>query len=444
MLKEKLKIIIREFHARPLPKLIPRSRTVDLSLLDSPINKVIAVVGPRRAGKTYYLFQIMSELLEKGGDIQEIVYVNLEDERILPMASDDLGEIPDAWRELYGGEKRPLIFLDEIQNVPGWERFVRRMNDAGNRVFVTGSNSRMLASEIATSLRGRTLTHEIFPFSFPEYLRAKGVEVTPTAVYDDVRHSIRSLYEEYFHDGGYPEIAFIEGERTKGAVLRDYFNVVFYRDLLERYQIQNSDLLRLWMKTLMANISALVSFNKAENDFRSRGVKVSKATLSAYASYVEDIYFGFFVEMYSESVRKRQANPRKFYLIDQGLHNYLTLKFGENQGRLLENVVYIALRREQIQVYYYKTLSGQEVDFLQVDGKNRRLIQVCHEMERLQTLQREKKALLSAMEELGLEEGLILNLDVKKDEETPQGIIRYRPVWEWLLNPKASWQGVDE
>ena len=196
------------------------------------------------------------------------------------------------------------------------------------------------------------------------------------------------------------------------------------------------------MKTLMANISALVSFNKAENDFKSRGVNVSKATLSAYAGYIEDIYFGFFVEMYSESVRKRQANPRKFYLIDQGLHNYLTLKFGENRGRLLENVVYMALRREGIPVYYYKTLSGREVDFVLVEGKGLRLIQVCHEMERIQTVHREKKALLTAMDELGLDEGLILNFDVKKDEKTPRGTVRYRPVWEWLLDPTGFCDGI--
>lgn len=170
-------------------------------------------------------------------------------------------------------------------------------------------------------------------------------------IYGKTRHRINQLYEEYFFSGGYPEITFLEEKSTKGRILQDYFNTIFYRDLVERYRIKNSVLLRQWLNTLMMNLSSPISFNKIENDFRSRGMRLSRATLSSYARYVEDTFFGFFVELYSESVRKRQINPKKFYLIDQGMHNYLTLKFTENRGRILENLVFLELRRRGFHVF---------------------------------------------------------------------------------------------
>jgi len=170
-------------------------------------------------------------------------------------------------------------------------------------------------------------------------------------IYGKTRHRINQLYEECFFSGGYPEITFLEEKSTKGRILQDYFNTIFYRDLVERYRIKNSVLLRQWLNTLMMNLSSPISFNKIENDFRSRGMRLSRATLSSYARYVEDTFFGFFVELYSESVRKRQINPKKFYLIDQGMHNYLTLKFTENRGRILENLVFLELRRRGFHVF---------------------------------------------------------------------------------------------
>ena len=176
MQKENFKIIIKEFHESPLPDLIERKGLFDLSILDSPINKVITIIGPRRAGKTYYVFQIMKALMKKKVDIADILYINFEDERILPMSGEDLQGILDAFFELYEKKSKPFIFFDEIQNISGWERFVRRLNDRGFAVFITGSNSRLLGREIATALRGRTLTYEIFPFSFKEFIIAKGIK----------------------------------------------------------------------------------------------------------------------------------------------------------------------------------------------------------------------------------------------------------------------------
>jgi len=431
--KDMLKVIIREFHESDLPDLITRHLSVDLSAIRSPLNKVITISGPRRAGKTSFLFQIIKFLLSKGMDIEDIVYVNFEDERILPLKSTELHGILDAYFELYEGKTAPLLFFDEIQNITGWDTFVRRLNDQGHRIFITGSNSKLLSSEIARVLRGRTLTYELFPFSFSEYICSKGILPEKTAIFGKKRHEIRRQFETYFFSGGYPEISFIETNSTKTRILQDYFNAIFYRDLIERYRIRNIDLLRQWLNTLMANISCLVSHKKVENDYKSRGIKLSRATLSTFARYVEDVYFGFFVEIYSESERKRQVNPKKFYLVDQGLHNHLTLKFAQNTGRLLENLVFLNLRRKGYPVWYYKTKGGYEVDFLYKKGGEKHLIQVCHDLSNIETVNREKRALLSGMRELEISTGMILTSEEKKEEMLNGLSVVIMPVWEWLL-----------
>lgn len=437
MIKENLKIILKEFHDITLPDLIERDHKIDFSILGSPIKKIITIIGPRRAGKTYFLFQIMKKLLAEGMDITDIIYINFEDERILPMNPEDLQHILNAYFELYPTKGKPFIFFDEIQNIYGWNKFVRRLNDQGLNIILTGSNSRMLGHEIATALRGRTLTYEIFPFSFREFLRANEIIMEKNVIYGKTRHRVNQLYEEYLFSGGYPEITLIEKKSTKGRLLQDYFNTIFYRDLVERYRIKNSNLLRQLLNSLMMNLSAPISFNKIENDFKSRGMKLSRATLSSYARYVEDIFFGFFIELYSESARKRQINPKKFYLIDQGIHNYLTLKFTENRGRILENLVFLELRRRGFHVFYYKTAGGHEVDFLLKDNGDWKLIQVCYDLSHIDTFNREKKALLSGLHELGIENGIILTQYEKREEKTKDYTLKIMPVWEWLLMPEV-------
>jgi len=435
MLKEKLKIILSEFQAAPFPPMLERELPVDLSVVNSPVTKVITIIGPRRAGKTFFLFQLMQRLLTDGLDIRDFVYVNFEDERILPMAATDLHLILDAWHELHDRENKPILFFDEIQNITGWENFVRRLVDQGHNIFVSGSNSKLLSSDIAAALRGRTLTYALFPFSFREFLAIQGIGPEKNLLYGPKRHRAQQLFESYLAIGGYPEVVQLEDDQTRTRILQDYFHAIFYRDLVERYRIKHSELLRQWLGILMMNIASLVSFRKIENDFKSRGMRVSSSTLATFSRYVEDIFFGFFVEMYSDSVRKRQINPKKFYLIDQGLHNFLTLSFSANKGRVLENLVFLELKRRGREIYYYRTKSGGEIDFLIRDDAGARLIQVCHNLANIETANREKKALLQGMKELGLDNGLILTSNEKRDEKTENGTLFIRPVWEWLIEP---------
>jgi predicted AAA+ superfamily ATPase len=431
--KETFKLIIKEFHETLLPDFIPRQLDVDLSIFSSTVKKVITITGPRRAGKTAFLFQLMKKLLGGGTDITDIIYVNFEDERILPLRAEELHLIVDAYFELYGDKGNPYVFLDEVQNIEGWDKFVRRLNDQKFRILITGSNSKMLGREIATALRGRTLTYEIFPFSFAEYLQAKGVQFDKYSIYGKRRHKIRQLFDNYLFSGGYPEIALVDENTIRTKIMQDYFNTIFYRDLVDRYKIKNSQLLRQWLNTLLVNVSSMISLSKVEKDFKSRGMKLSRATLSTFAGYVEDIYFGFFIAMHSESVRKQQVNPKKFYLIDPGLHNFLTLKFSENRGRLLENLVFLELRRKGHQVFYYKSKTGTEVDFCIYKKGEIALIQVCHDLSHIETVNREKRALVAAMKEIGMKYGLILTMDEKRQEESTGYFLEIIPVWEWLL-----------
>jgi hypothetical protein len=432
-LKERFKMIIKEFHEKEIPEAIQRQAIMDTSMLNSRLNKIVTIVGPRRAGKTYFLYQIMTELLQGNFDITDILYVNFEDERITPIKAENLQDMLDAYFELYGGKANPFVFLDEVQNVAGWDRFVRRINDAGLRVFITGSNSRMLARDIATSLRGRTITFEVFPFSFREFIALKGVKLQKDAVYGKTRHRFGPLYEEYFFSGGYPEIVLAEGDSIKRRILQDYFNTIFYKDLVERYAIKNTELLRQWLNLLIMNLSSLVSFSKVENDFKSRGTKLSRATLSYFARYVEEAFFGFFLEMYSESVRRRQVNPKKFYLIDVALHNFLTFKFSENKGKVLENLVFLELRRKAQSVFYYRTAAGEEVDLLVRNPGSMRLIQVCYDLNNLDAFAREKKALFSGMRELGLKRGTIITASESRKLKEGGLTLDIIPAWEWLL-----------
>ena len=291
----------------------------------------------------------------------------------------------------------------------------------------------MLGREISTALRGRTLTYEIFPFSFQEFLQSKNIKFATSTLFSRNRHHIRQLFDKYLFSGGYPEIALIEDKLTQTKILQDYFDTVFYRDLVERYKIKNSELMRLWLATLRANISSMISFSKVENDFKSRGMKLSRASLSTYAGYVEDVYFGFFLSLYTESERKRQVNPKKFYLIDRGLHNLLTLNFQENKGRLLENLVFLELRRKGRNVSYFKSKRGYEIDFLVDRHGEKEIIQVCHDLSHIDTFNREKRAIQEGIKELGLESGLILTTDEKRHEKVGRHAISIMPVWEWLI-----------
>jgi len=355
-MKGLLKRIIKDFHDRPLPDLKTRQADVPLNL-----DKIITVVGPRRAGKTYYLFQLMAELERQGVERNRILYINFEDERLELKGCHDL--ILEAYLELYPDLDLSLsyFFFDEIQELDLWEKFVRRMFDTvTKRIFLTGSNARLLSGEIATSLRGRSLSFEIMPLSFKEFLSFK--EIDAQDIYSTRNLSvIQNAFEEYLLWGGYPELVGIE-ERFKPQVLQEYFNVMLYRDLVERYTIKDVSILKYLVKRLIASFTKEFSVNKLYNELKSRGISISKDRIYRIVDQIFSIYMLAYVEKHDPSVTKREMSNKKIYLYDNGFAAVTRYSFFEDRGKLLENLVFVHLRAQTKEIYFLK--NGWGCDFL--------------------------------------------------------------------------------
>jgi len=425
--------LIADFHERPLPSLTRR-----YAQLPFLTGKIDTVIGMRRSGKTWFLFQVMSELLAKGVPKESILYLNLEDERLLPMQASDLHLIPDVYFRRYP-DLRDIsctFFFDEIQNIPGWQRFLRRLLDTENvHICITGSSAKLLSTEIATSLRGRSITTEIFPFSFLEYLRHHGIELgegkRPGA---RKRALIENRLRAYLLTGGFPEVQGIEDE-YRVRILQDYLNVVILRDLVERYGISNTVALRYLIRHLMNAPACPFSVNKFFNDLKSQGISCGKNTLHEYMANLSDAYLFFQVLIHTRSERARMVNPRKIYVIDTGLINACSRSPRPQWGHLLENFVFMELRRLQETIEYYKTASGREVDFVVTDRKGRKfLIQVAAKIDKAITKSREIKALEEAMKELAVSKAVVVTLSHEERLKTEAGLIHVLPAWLWALS----------
>ncbi|HEC92363.1 MAG TPA: ATP-binding protein, partial [Candidatus Atribacteria bacterium] len=359
------KYIIKEFHEASLPELKPRKLEIP------PTQKIITIAGSRRTGKTFFFYQKIKELLDKGTSKEQILYINFEDDRLLPLKLNDMNDLMDAYYELYPDNKGKTIylFLDEIQNIEKWEIFVRRIYDKEKvKIFITGSSSKLLSKEIATSLRGRTLSFYLFPLSFVEFLEFNNIRLDKNFVYSKKRFKIKNLLEKYIKFGGFPEVV-LEKNKLEGDILRNYFDMFIYKDLVERFSIRNITLLKNLTKFLLTNISCVFSVNSYYKT-RKQHSAVGKDTISEYCSYLEDINLVFFVPLFSYSLRSQQTNPKKTYCLDTGLRNSVCFSFSEDIGKLVENVVFIELKRSGKEVYYWKSREKSEVDFIIKNNDN--------------------------------------------------------------------------
>lgn len=422
--KELFKYLIKEFHEKHLPELYLRSLEIPET------RKIVSLIGARRIGKTSYFYQIIKKL-EKSVGREHILYINFEDERILPLDVKDLNDILEAYYELYPENLGDTVYLffDEIQNVPGWELFVRRLYDRGDlRLFLTGSSSKMLSKELATSLRGRTLAFYLYPLDFREYLAFRGVEPVKDFEYSKQRFELKKLFEEYLYEGGFPEVV-LEAPEIRQKILQDYFEMIIYRDLVERFSIRNTGLLKNLTKYLITNIGKPFSTNSYYKSIKQEQA-VSKATLLEYISNLEDINLIYFLPLFSYSLRKQTINPKKVYCIDNGLRNTVSFTFSKDEGRLAENLVFLELIRREKEIYYWK--NGGEVDFVVKEKEGSLTAINVSYTDRIE--ERETKALeeLSGSEEFGaqVKEMILLTKDTEKTENG----IRYIPLWKWMLN----------
>jgi uncharacterized protein len=367
-------------------------------------NLIKVAVGMRRVGKTHFLFQKIRQLLTEQIPIHRILYLNFEDDRILPMTHKAMGQMIDSWYTLHPeNHQNPcFLFLDEVQNIEGWPLVLRRLLDTKNiQIYVTGSSAKLLSKEIATSLRGRSLSIEILPYNYLEYLDAKGL-YPPTKPFGQKALDEHHRYLlNYLQAGGFPGIqAMFSNERTE--TLQGYVETVIFRDVIERHQISNISLLKYLIHSLIKNIAAPFSINKFYNDIKSQGYKVGKDTLYAYLGYLEDAFLIFCVPIFTESLRLKQTNPKKIYAIDNGLILANTFNLSENLGKLLENQVYLDLRREGKTIFYYHTTQGYEIDFITQDASGKyEMIQVAWDLNDPDTFERETRALEKAQQELG-------------------------------------------
>ena len=396
------------------------------------------LIGMRRTGKTYRMFQKMRELLDSGVDRQRLLYLNFEDERLGDVTVDILRMIDETYLRAFPArdKKASYYFFDEIQYVPGWERFVRRILDRRDvRFFLTGSSSRLLSREVATAMRGRALETRVFPFSFSEFLDARRLEAPadPGMVDHAKRAALEHAFAEYLRIGGFPATLNVS-DLDRRQVLQGYVNTVVLRDVVERHGVTGITVLRYLTRRLLASSAGHFSVNKFHNELKAQGLNCGKDTLHEYLQHLEDafLFSGVFLDTPSE--RRRMVNPRKIYAADPGLV-WASVPAGGawGEGRALENLVFTELQRRGMRPGYGITPRGYEIDFVVQNGDGRLAIQVCADVGDPMTLQREVRSLLETDKST---RGLILSLYQERTVREGDRTIDIIPVWKWLLMPE--------
>ena len=422
--------LIDDFHERVLPE--PVNRTGEFSEIKG---KADIVIGMRRSGKTWFCYQKIRELIASGTRKEEILYLNFEDDRLLDFTVRNFQEILDVYFGKYPGHRdtRCKFFFDEIQRIDQWEMFIRRLLDTENlRIFITGSSSKLLSSEIATALRGRSLPIEIFPFSFEEFLRFNGLfQDRPKTFGAGTVSMLRKAAVDYLEIGGFPEIQKLDRD-LRIEILQGYIDSVLLKDIIERHKIGNVTVLKHLARHIMNSSGGQFSVNKFYNTMKSMSIKCTKNSLYEYIDHFADAFLFYKVPIHSRSEKSRLINPVKIYTIDTGLLNAMTFRDSHNYGPLLETMVFMHLRRWGYDVEYVNTKNGYEVDFFarhKISGDTQ-LIQVCWDLADKKTLERELRGLKNAMDELSFPTGTIVTWD---DETIIDNKIKAIPIWKWAL-----------
>ena len=421
MHKSQLKEIVleQEKDRQDIDAGIPRA-ALSVALRHADLPHAVVVSGVRRCGKSTLLNQIISELYKKG-----VYYFNFEDERLVDFNVEDFNHLYEVFLELYGEKK--VFFFDEVQNVPHWEVFVRRMQGKGCKFFITGSNASLLSKELGAKLTGRNVNVELFPFSFVEFLSFKGFKLSKNGLsLTSERAVIKKYFAEYLKHGGMPE--YLKYQDT--TVLKRVYEDILYRDIVARYGIKQVKPLRELGLYLLSNIGGTFSYNNLK---KILGLG-SMNTIKSYADFMENSYLIFLVSKFSYSLKQQFVSLKKIYCIDNGLAEAVAFQFSRNKGKFLENLVFLELRRKFQEIYYYKAANNLEVDFLIKSGKNDlKLIQVTDNLDNEKTRQREVGALIKAMDELKLKTALILTEDTEEEITHEGKVIIVKPIYKWLM-----------
>jgi predicted AAA+ superfamily ATPase len=400
-------------------------------------NHVVTITGPRRAGKSFLMRQAAKDLLQRGTPKEHLLMVNFEDPRFTELDAKLLEQIYETYLEFLSPKGPSVLFLDEIQEIVGWEKWVRYMHELKKaKLVVSGSNAKLLSRELGTLLTGRHLDVTVFPLSFREFLAFNHVVINDRLDAVSKRIEIRSLLRKYLEHGSFPEVALSE---QKKDILLSYFEDLVNKDLLRRFNIRKPQELRALVKFYLSNVATLTTFNSIE-----KFLNISGATVEKFSGYLEQVYLVFFLKRFSFKVREQEKNPRKVYAIDTGLSNAVGFRFSENIGRLAENVVFLELKRRQtfhpdLELYYWKDVHHREVDFVLKEGvKVTQLIQVCWNVDDAKTKDRELRSLAKAMQELHPECALVVTEDYEAEELFKGKPITFTPLWKWLLSEDKS------
>lgn len=425
-IKETLKTIITNFHDKKLKRSFKRN-------IDLPINTniIISVIGVRRSGKTFLLYETIKKLLKNKVPKQNILYLNFEDERIR-LEQAELDQILQAYQELYPKIKLEecYFFFDEIQNTSGWEKFIRRIFDTiSTNVFITGSNSKLLSTDIATELRGRTITYTVYPLSFKEYLVFNKTELNYYGT--EQKNKILKLSKKFLLYGGFPELI-NQDETIVIKKLQDYFNSIIYKDLIERYEISNPTILKFFIKKIFANVTKPLSVNKVYNYLKSQGYKVSNNVLYEYLEYIKATFTAVLINRFDYSQIKQEKSEKKAYTIDTGFLTAIDYSFSENYGKLLENMIAMEILKAGKEIMFFK--DKKECDFVIKDKNKLLALQVSYSVENEDMRKRAFEGLYTACKFLNLKKGQVVTFDEEFQTEYKGIEIEIVPAYKFMLN----------
>ena len=398
-----------------------------------PQREILIITGVRRSGKSS-LMKLLCDDIIRNEDVLEsnILYLNFEDERFVPFTLKDFEPLYETFLELENPIGRIYLFLDEIQNIHGWEKWLNRLYEFENvKVFVTGSNATLLSSEISTALTGRNRQIVTWPFSFREYLALKGVLIDAKSLYRrQTKVDIKRAFREYLELGGFPEVLKI-GDPT---LLEQYYKDIIYRDVIARYGIKNIKEIKELTLFLAANPGTVQSYKNMQ---KMIGVR-SQNTVKNYLEALNDVYLFLSMDLFDYSLKRQIYNPSKVYCIDSAMSNSISFKFSRNIGHVYENIVFLELLRRNKEIYYWKSKKGGEIDFVVKQGLNiTEAIQVCYSLENERTRQREIQALIEVKDELKAGRLTVITDDeestVPGDSSHGHDKINILPLWKWLL-----------
>lgn len=419
MRRELLNTVILEWQtSKPIKPDIPRKTALDLNAAIRSEN-ILLITGVRRCGKSILLQHIRNQQKENH------YYLNFDDERLINFTVDDFQMMMELFAENYGEEK--TCYFDEIQNIVGWERFVRRLFEQSYKIYITGSNAKMLSQEMGTHLTGRYIKVELYPFSFNEFLAFKNSDVNVKHITTIEKAKLNKWVQQYITIGGFPR--YVKEEMLE--YLQSLYESILYRDIIARYQLPNEKTIRELSFYFASNVGKEITYNALRKQLQLG----SANTVSDYCQFLENCYLFFLVKRFNYSLKVQSNSPKKVYAIDTGLAHAIGFRSSLDAGRMLENIVFIELKRRNFEIYYHK--EKKECDFVACQqNKIKELIQVCFDLSNTVTREREINGLIDAMECYGISSGKIITLTESDELKLKRGNktlhIKVMPVWQWL------------